>query len=375
MSEKNNAVFVICEYNPFHFGHEYQISLLREKGYGTVICIMSGDAVQRGEAAVYSKYARAEAAVRCGADAVFELPFPFACMAAPDFSFCGVYAASALGCKNLAFGAEGDGYVLAEAAKAMPSRDEVREYMKAHGNISYPKAVCAVISGNVDIPEGFDLSAPNNILGMEYIRAAEKLGADIHFEIIHRAKDFKSSSQIRQGADMTAEIPSAASGVLSKYPRRSMKNLDPALMAACRMLDAQSDVYGLDRGDVLRLKNAALMCGSAADTVKKACSATMTEAKARRGMLCALLGIKREDAGKKPLFLRLLALNENGAEYISKNKKRFTLPVVSKASHIDTLGEAAVKQSLRTLQAESVLALSEGNSPFDGINRKSIMIQ
>ncbi len=102
----------------------------------------------------------------------------------------------------------------------------------------------------------------------------------------------------------------------------------------------------------------------------------MTEAKARRGMLCALLGITREDAGKKPLFLRLLALNEKGAEYISKNKKSFALPVVSKPSHIEALGEEAVKQSLRALKAESVLALSEGkNSRFDGVNRKSIMIR
>ncbi len=376
MSEKNNTIFVICEYNPFHFGHEYQISRFREKQYNTVICIMSGDAVQRGEAAVYSKYARAEAAVRCGADAVFELPFPFACMAAPDFSLCGVYAASALGCENLAFGAEGDEKVLTSAAEAAPSRDEIREYMKAHGNISYPKAVCSIISGKVDIPEGFDLSAPNNILGMEYIRAAKKLGADIHFEIIRRMSGYKSSSQIRERADMTAEIPPATAEVLSKHQRRSMSNLDSALMATCRMLDGESDVYGLDRGDVLRLKNASLMCGSAADTVKKAASATMTEAKARRGMLCALLGITREDAGKKPLFLRLLALNEKGAEYISKNKKSFALPVVSKPSHIEALGEEAVKQSLRALKAESVLALSEGkNSRFDGVNRKSIMIR
>ena len=71
MTEKKEAVFVICEYNPFHFGHLHQLSELKER-YGSVLCVMSGDYVQRGESAIYPKQARAAAAVACGADAVFD---------------------------------------------------------------------------------------------------------------------------------------------------------------------------------------------------------------------------------------------------------------------------------------------------------------
>ena len=70
---KNYAV--ICEYNPFHFGHEYQISKIKEQG-GTVTAVMSGDFCQRGEAAMADKYARAKMALAGGADLVLELPFP-----------------------------------------------------------------------------------------------------------------------------------------------------------------------------------------------------------------------------------------------------------------------------------------------------------
>src|SRR5574344_1446941 len=106
MPEKKEAVFVICEYNPFHFGHMHQLSELK-KSYESVICIMSGDFVQRGETAVYPKNA--------GADAVFELAFPFSCMAARDFAAAGVYLAAALGCRHLAFGAEDGGDALLAA--------------------------------------------------------------------------------------------------------------------------------------------------------------------------------------------------------------------------------------------------------------------
>ena len=77
---------VICEYNPFHKGHALHLETARrESGADYVVCVMSGDFVQRGEAALYNKYARAEAAVRCGADLVLELPTPWSANTAEIF--------------------------------------------------------------------------------------------------------------------------------------------------------------------------------------------------------------------------------------------------------------------------------------------------
>ena len=74
------TVGIVCEYNPFHLGHAYQLKKSRELAGGdaALVCVMSEDFVQRGEAALYDKFARAEAACRCGADLVAELPLPWA---------------------------------------------------------------------------------------------------------------------------------------------------------------------------------------------------------------------------------------------------------------------------------------------------------
>ena len=100
---------VVCEYNPFHNGHGYHLSESRlRSGTETVVCVMSGDFVQRGEAAVYSKYARAEAACRCGADVVFELPLPWSLASAETFAHGAVGMLSALGASKLSFGMEAE---------------------------------------------------------------------------------------------------------------------------------------------------------------------------------------------------------------------------------------------------------------------------
>ena len=101
------AAAVICEYNPFHFGHLKQLEALKGE-YDAVIGVMSGDAVQRGEAAIADKYVRARAAVENGLDAVFSLPFPHCCASASDFARAGVYVAASLGADALAFGVEDD---------------------------------------------------------------------------------------------------------------------------------------------------------------------------------------------------------------------------------------------------------------------------
>ncbi|MEG1887684.1 MAG: nucleotidyltransferase family protein, partial [Oscillospiraceae bacterium] len=97
---------IIAEFNPFHNGHEYLITKARELGYTCIIAIMSGNFVQRGDLAVFSKFSRAHAAVLCGVDAVVELPTPFAMSGAQQFATGGVYIAKQLGVDAIIFGSE-----------------------------------------------------------------------------------------------------------------------------------------------------------------------------------------------------------------------------------------------------------------------------
>ena len=83
-----NVIGIVAEYNPFHNGHARLIEQTRARlgADCPVVCVMSGDFVQRGSPAVYSKFARAEAAARCGADLVLELPLPWALSSAEGFA-------------------------------------------------------------------------------------------------------------------------------------------------------------------------------------------------------------------------------------------------------------------------------------------------
>ena len=103
------TVGIVCEYNPLHKGHRKQLRAIRELcGEDTaIVCAMSGDFVQRGEFAVADKFARAEMAVRCGADVVLELPAPWSAATAEVFACGGVSALQQTGVvTHLAFGSE-----------------------------------------------------------------------------------------------------------------------------------------------------------------------------------------------------------------------------------------------------------------------------
>ena len=97
-------VGIICEYNPFHGGHAHLLRSVREAQ--TVICLMSGNFTQRGEAAILPPRSRAAMALAAGADLVLELPFPYAAGSARYFASAGVRALQALGADTLAFGSE-----------------------------------------------------------------------------------------------------------------------------------------------------------------------------------------------------------------------------------------------------------------------------
>ena len=155
------ACAVICEYNPFHFGHEYQISQLKKDGY-SVVCIMSGNFNQRGIPAIVSKYSRAEMAIKGGADLVLELPFPYSSCNADVFCRAGVNIADNLGFIDyLAFGSEsGDVESLKRKAKYY-----LTDEYKAIQNESLSK-------GGVRLSETYNSEelSSNDILGVGYIK-------------------------------------------------------------------------------------------------------------------------------------------------------------------------------------------------------------
>lgn len=190
---------IICEFNPIHSGHKRLIDYAKTIS-DKVICIMSGNFVQRGMPACADKYDRARHAILCGVDMVVELPTVFATASATDFAFGGVKIASQLHADYLVFGSEcGDIDQLQQLAKMLDDLDINEKIAQniANGN-SYPKAVSLAL----DTPL---LDNPNNTLAIEYLRAINLIDKNITPITIQRENnyngdgvEFASSSALRQ---------------------------------------------------------------------------------------------------------------------------------------------------------------------------------
>ena len=179
------TIGIIAEYNPFHKGHAHQLQELRRiYPDATLLVVMSGDFVQRGTPAIFSKFHRAQWAVMGGADIVFELPSMFAVSSAEYFASGGVRLLHALGCDSISFGASHTQVEdLVSVAKALDrsSTQELLRTFLAQG-YSYATALRKAVQGfhleSKALENSNDMSLldndPNTILGIEYIRALHR---------------------------------------------------------------------------------------------------------------------------------------------------------------------------------------------------------
>lgn len=201
---------IIAEYNPFHKGHEYQIQYTKEKlGADYVIVAMSGDYVQRGTPALISKHARAEMALRCGADLVLEMPVSVSTASAEAFAMGGVSLLDGLGVVDmLCFGSEaGEISALKELAEILVKEpEEYKRLLKGFlsEGLTFPAARSQALTEYFKNPRNFNgddfdgvltpllnevtqiLNTPNNILGIEYCKALLRLNSRIRPVTIRR---------------------------------------------------------------------------------------------------------------------------------------------------------------------------------------------
>ena len=126
---------VVAEYNPFHNGHEYHLKMTRQAGADHIVVVMSGDAVQRGDVAVFSKYERAQIALKYGADLVLELSAPYSCAPAQVFAENAVRLLAGLGegvVNAISFGSAcGDAKLLETAQTECAKLEDSEDFNKA----------------------------------------------------------------------------------------------------------------------------------------------------------------------------------------------------------------------------------------------------
>lgn len=361
---------VIAEFNPFHNGHKYLINEIREKeGADYVAAFMSGDFVQRGAPALCNKFLRAEAAVRCGVDAVFELPAVYASSAAPDFAFGGVSMANSLGCTDiLAFGSEcGNTDLLTEAADIMlnePPEFKAVLNRELRNGSSYPSAVSKALK--VIFPRlGCLLDHPNNTLGIEYIKALKRSGSSITPVTFPRyltshdqdemAEDKRSgvcysgASYIRKclieknpDKSFLKAVPKWVSDLISNsqdsfFPMSSDDFSYPLFIVLEAMDPSDIDLLPGNPDLKAKLKKQIRSYMSFNDLKNKLKDKNFTDKTAGRLLIHALLNISDKDVNRSEgvSYLRLLAMNRQASPLLKRIKENSLVPVITKMADHD----------------------------------------
>ena len=349
---------IISEYNPFHLGHLYHLNESKKKVKPDyTIAIMSGNYMQRGEPAMFDKWTRTEIAINNGVDLVIELPLFYSISSAENFAAGAIKILKNLKMQTyLSFGSEcGDITILDEISDVLINEPpEYKSMLKNRldSGDSFPKAREKSLLMYLNNIRRFAnvLSEPNNILGIEYIKAIKlqkakidaltiKREGSIHNNLILDGK-FASGSAIRHAISANDEefkkyLPKASYKLLKEKIDKNefvygLSDYEQAIIYKLRTMstDEIKMLPDVSEGLENKIKKAAETCGTMDELINKIKSKRYTQTRINRILLYALLGITKqdiEDFFKVGPYIRVLGVNEKGKELISilskKNKK------------------------------------------------------
>ena len=331
MFRGKKVIGVVAEFNPFHEGHRYLLRTAKEEcGADYVIAVMSGDFVQRGEPAFFSKFERAEKAVLGGVDLLLQMPLCFSVSSAEDFARSGISMLSDCGIVDeLVFGSESGrrerleeiaSFLLREDREGTAFSARLRDGLRK--GQSFPRAREKALS---EFLPGLSLAlSPNDLLGLEYLKALKSLGNPFPFRLIPRNMRLRSAHSIREDImescgrdcghrcyaelDMLSEMLSYRLLLLrhSKIPLTEF--LDVSRELSARILGSA--------GEKLRFR----------ERIEGAKGKNLTWSRISRALLHILLDIRSEEyqrereRGYAP-FLRVLSVSEEGREMLGALKR------------------------------------------------------
>lgn len=374
---------IICECNPMHAGHAYLVERARESGAEVVIGVMSGCFVQRGEAAVADPYARAEILVRCGFDAVVELPFPYAAAGAEFFGAAGVEILERLGVNEIWFGSEcGDIDTLKRVAAVAESAEFAARYSaNAHASDGTARAYFDLLGRMcADAAVSFD---PNDILALSYLRAILRTGARITPFTRKRegsgyadevlGEGFPSASALRRAwregglGAIRDRLSAPCHEILAREVENGrapadMRAIESLILGHFRLQQGCGDAAEMGGGLAERFAHAARKASTLDELYSLCATKKYTDARLRRGVLFSLCGVTDGDLRAPVAYTRLLAANRTGCAFLSSVRKSATVPVVTRAADIPTGAdrERALEERARLLWSLTVPVRESG---------------
>lgn len=390
------VVGIISEYNPFHNGHKYHLEAAREAcGADYAVCIMSGSFVQRGEPAIFDKWSRAKMAVMNGADLVIELPVVYSCQPAEIFALGAVKILNAMATvDHICFGSElGDTEALHKLAGLLHNEPAAFKRLlkkQLEQGVSYPKAVSKALteySGPVSGSSADDiLQNPNNVLGIEYIKALMSLNSPIRPVAVKRIasgyNDLEIKSSIASATAIRNEIKNGGitenvrlamssnsidiivSNMGINKPPLYLKDFSDLLLYKLRLMDeAELRKYmNVREGIENRLKKYARSSSDIEELIEAVKTKRYTRTYIQRLLCHLLLDMKKADIAlfkglEYPSYIRVLAFNEKGTALLKEVKKRSSYPVISKVADFQCEDERVHRMFKYDLHATDVYNL------------------
>ena len=364
---------VIAEYNPFHNGHAHHLKETRRRGNcDFVVVCMDGSFTQRGEPACMDKWARARLALKCGADAVFELPALWALQPADGFARGGVAVLGGLGCDLLSFGSEETDInllkTLAEMGENEPPelRAALREGLAA--GKSHARARGEALSMLLGVDAAL-LNSPTLILGTQYLREIRAQNMKMEPLPIKRIGnyhdaalgDFASATAIRAAIhDGKMEearfcVPEPAREELRRAGR--LHAMDDLLLHTLRGMPPEkiAEIPGVGEGLEQRIARCAAEAAGREELLEALKCKRYTRARLSRICACALLKMTKStmESHAKPEYARLIGMREDARPLLRELKARSRLPIVSDAAQLR--GDAVFDLECRATDLRALL--------------------
>jgi len=369
---------VIAEYNPFHNGHALHLARARkETGAEAIVCIMSGNFVQRGEPAVMPKQSRVHAALLHGADIVLELPVAYATATAERFAAAAVETLAA--CRivdTLCFGSESnDLATLTASAHALANESEAfQSRLRAALDTGLPfPAARALAAESTASTNAAVLATPNDILGVEYLKAIVRQNAALTPHAIRRegagyhdpaiTGTLASATAIRhallRGDAWQAPMPPAAADILLAEcaVRRAPITLNHFSQTFHYALQTTPTDILARRADISEgLENRILRCAEDHATLSSLAAAVKTKrythTRVQRALLHILLQINAADTTATAPYIRILGFRQSAAPILRKLCAEAQLPVITNLKHaraqLNANAFCALEHELRT---------------------------
>ena len=340
------SVGIIAEYNPFHNGHLYHLNKIKEKYPNScIVLIMSSSFSQRGEPSIINKWEKKDIALKAGIDIIVELPYAFSTEAADFFAYGAVTLLEKLKVKHLVFGSETNDInkfnILVDTQLNNEEFDKLAKiYMKMGDN--YPTSLSKSL---LDLT-GKNMSLPNDLLGISYVKTIKKYNYNIIPECIKRTTDYHndtinsnitSATAIRKALENNLDVSDNIPEFTKEYIKGNLHFQNDYFKFLKYKIMQEDDInkyQTVDEGLGDKIKKEIISAKSYKELVEKIKSKRYTYNKINRMLTHILCNFTKEEKSimKEIEYIRILDFSENGKKYLNEIKKSVDIPIITNFS-------------------------------------------